>query len=61
MSRLQLRLLEFAIRYKGWHSYGTDTATVKTVKSLVKLGLLEINSYRQFRLIKNFNSGDGLF
>ena len=61
MGRHQLRLLKFAIRFKGWHGYGTDTATLRTIKSLVHLGLLEVNEYRQFRLRKNFEGSAGLF
>ena len=50
MGRHQLRLLKFAIRNKGWQSYGTDSTTVNAVRRLVGLGLLEVNDFRQFRL-----------
>lgn len=50
MGRHQLRLLQFAIRYPGWHSYGTDPITVRVVRSLESLGLIETNEFRQFRL-----------
>lgn len=52
MGRHQLRLLKFAIHYDGWHTYGTDETTVRAIKSLVRLGLLETNEFRQFRLVK---------
>lgn len=50
MGRHQLRLLKFAIKYKGWHGFGTDSSTVNAIKRLVGLGLLEVNEFRQFRL-----------
>ena len=50
MGRHQLRLLKFAIKYKGWQGFGTDSTTVNAVKRLVGLGLLEVNEFRQFRL-----------
>lgn len=52
MGRHQLRLLKFAIKYKGWQGFGTDVVTVSAVKSLVRMGLLEVNEFRQFRLYK---------
>jgi hypothetical protein len=50
MGKHQLRLLKFAIRYRGWHGFGTDRTTTSAVRSLVRLGLLEVNEFRQFRL-----------
>ena len=52
MGRHQLRLLKFAIKYSGWNSFGTDSSTMNAVRSLVRLGLLEVNEHRQFRLFK---------
>lgn len=53
MGRHQLRLLKFAIKHKGWQGFGTDSTTVNAVKSLVRMGLLEVNEFRQFRLFKS--------
>ena len=53
MGRHQLRLLKFAIKYKGWHGFGMDSSTTNAIRSLVKLGLLEVNEHRQFRLARN--------
>lgn len=50
MGRHQLRLLKFAIKYQGWHTYGTDKPAVKAIKSLVRLELLVENEFRQFKL-----------
>lgn len=50
MGKNQLRLLKFAITYKGWHPYGTDRSTVDAVNSLVGKGLLKVNESRQFSL-----------
>jgi hypothetical protein len=53
MGRHQLRLLKFAIKYHNeWHTFGTDSTTVNAVKSLCRLGLLEVNEFRQFRLYR---------
>ncbi len=51
MGRHQLRLLQFAIKFPGWNSYGTDVPTVRAVNKLVEAKLLEVNEHRQFRLI----------
>jgi hypothetical protein len=52
MGRNMLRLLRFALKYEGWHTYGTDQSTVRALESLEALGLIEVNEYRQFRVIK---------
>jgi hypothetical protein len=52
MGRHQLRLLKFAIKYSGWQGFGTDASTVNAVRSLVRMGLLEVNEFRQFRLLR---------
>jgi hypothetical protein len=54
MGKHQLRLLKFAIKYQGWHGYGTDQTTVRVVYGLVRLGILELSDIsRQFRLIQD--------
>jgi len=35
------RILRFAIRYSGWHTYGSDVS--KHVYRAARLGLLEVN------------------
>lgn len=45
------RLLRFAIRFPGWHSYAPDVR--RHVKRAVELGLLEDSGYKQFRLNEN--------
>ena len=50
MGKHQLRLLKFAIKYPGWHSYSIDRVTVKTIISLVEYGLLVVNERQQFKL-----------
>jgi hypothetical protein len=52
MGRHQLRLLKFAIKYRGWQGFGTDSSTTNAVRSLVRMGLLEVNEFRQFRLVR---------
>lgn len=51
MGKHQLRLLKFAIKYKGWHTFGTDSSTVNAVRSLAAAGLIEVNKHRQFKLM----------
>lgn len=50
MTKEQVRMLKFAIDYRGWHTYSKDQDTYRTIKSLVKRGLLETNEFWQFRL-----------
>lgn len=50
MGKNILRLLKFAVRYPGWHSFGKDRSTTDSVRVLAGHGLIEINQYRQFRL-----------
>lgn len=51
MGKHMLRLLKFAIKYPGWHSWAKgDTAAINAVRRLVNHGLLEINDCGQFRL-----------
>ena len=49
MGRHQLRLLKFALDYPGWQPHGTDRQTVRAVNSLARIGLIEVNPFRQFR------------
>jgi hypothetical protein len=43
------RLVRFAIRYRGWHTFGPDAR--KHVLRGAELGLLEVNMVtKQFRL-----------
>jgi hypothetical protein len=50
MTHNEARMLRFAIRYDGWHSYGRDVA--RTARRLAGHGLLEISATRQFRLAR---------
>lgn len=50
MGKHQLRLLRFAVTYRGWHPYGTDKTIVQTIHCLVRAGLFQVNARRQFRL-----------
>lgn len=54
MGKNMVRVLKFAIQYRGedrWHTYGKDRATVDALRRLEEMGLIERNEYRQFRLI----------
>jgi len=50
MGKNMKRLLLFAIRYPGWHTWGKDRSTVDAVRCLCEQGFIETNKYRQFRL-----------
>lgn len=45
----QCSLLEFAERYRGWHSYKHDRATISAIKGLVRRRGIELNQFGQFR------------
>lgn len=45
----QAKLLDFAFKYQGWHSYSSDKPTLRAIEGLVKRGCLEVNQYQQFR------------
>ena len=45
------RLLQFAVKYPGWHSYAKDRATTNAVRCLADMGVLELSTIsNQFRL-----------
>ena len=50
MGKNMKRLLLFAIRYKGWHTWGRDRSTCDAVRRLQEQGFIETNDCRQFRL-----------
>ena len=45
----QCALLAFAEKYRGWHSFADDKATIKVVEALKTKGYLEVIG-DQFRL-----------
>jgi hypothetical protein len=47
----QVKTLDFAFKYQGWHSFANDRATKRAVVALVKKGCLEVNQYDQFRFV----------
>lgn len=50
MGKHAIRLLKFLLTYDGWHSYGRDATTVRAVKRLLELDLIETNECRQMRI-----------
>ncbi len=58
MGKNMLRILKFAIDYKGrgWHTYRRDRPTVDAINRLLALRLIEVNKFHQFKL---FNSTNG--
>ena len=53
LGKLQRKALEFAQKTSGWQSFSTDSVTKRVIKSLVDRGLLEVNEFNQFRMIKS--------
>jgi hypothetical protein len=46
----QTRMLDFALRYPGWHSVTKDRRTMRALDSLVKMRVIEHNPVtQQFR------------
>ncbi len=50
MGKNMKRLLSFAIKYEGWHTWGKDRATCDAVRRLEAQGYIETDDYRHFRL-----------
>ena len=50
MGKNMRRLLLFAIRFQGWHTWGTDRSTCDAVRRLREQGFIETNDCRQFTL-----------
>lgn len=46
----QCRLLQFAERFRGWHTFSGDRTTVRAVSALARKGCLEISG-DQFRFV----------
>lgn len=55
MGRNMIRLLRFAINYRGndaWHPYGHDDGTVRALRRLADMGFIERDvANRKFRLV----------
>lgn len=50
----QCRLLDFAFRFPGWHSYKPDRSTLQALAGLERKGILEVSRETlQFRLTTN--------
>lgn len=50
VGRHQCRLLGFAEKYRGWHSFAQDKPTIKAVHALQRKGCLEVIG-DQFRFV----------
>lgn len=52
MLKEQIAMVEFAVKYPGWHSYTKDRLTMTCACALYNLGILEFShdTIRQFRL-----------
>ena len=47
----QRAMLDFISECSGWSSYANDSLTLKNIKCLVALGLIETNEFNQFRRV----------
>ncbi len=58
-----LDAFEFAIKNKGnWHTVASDNRTAKAVRILAGMGLVQVNSFGQYRATTTFGTpggGDG--
>lgn len=50
MGKNMLRVLRFAIKSDSWCSYAKDQPTVRAIRRLEELRLIETNEFRQFRI-----------
>lgn len=46
----QVNMLQFAEKYRGWHSYASDKTTLKALNGLLKRGSIVINDNHQFKI-----------
>ena len=51
LGKHQRKLLKFAEKQPNWQSYARDQLTTRVVKSLRIRGLIEVNDFRQFKLL----------
>lgn len=42
-----IRLLQFAEKYRGWHSYKDDRTTRRAIDSLKRIGCIEVSDATQ--------------
>jgi len=47
----QCHMLEFAEKYRGWHTYKNDRPTLAALAGLKRKGCLETNEHGQFRFV----------
>jgi hypothetical protein len=43
-------MLQFAEKYRGWHSYASDKTTLRALNGLIKRGSIVINNNQQFKI-----------
>lgn len=49
MSKNQARLIRFMLKYPGWTTCGPDSR--RTLRTLVRHGIAEVNEFWQMRLV----------
>lgn len=47
----QCHLLAFAEKYRGWHSFATDRATIRAIEGLKAKGCIQTNDHGQFQFV----------
>jgi hypothetical protein len=48
--KYQVNMLQFAEKYRGWHSYASDKTTLRALNGLIKRGSIVINNNQQFKI-----------
>ena len=57
MGKNMRNLYNFAKKYHGeWHSWHNDRATRNAIKSLLKLNVIKINKYNQFKFVSSIEN-----
>ncbi len=51
LGKHQKRLLIFARKYAGWHTYANNRSTREVVKRLENRKLITVNQHRQFSIV----------
>jgi hypothetical protein len=50
VGKYQVNMLQFAEKYRGWHSYASDKTTLRALNGLIKRGSIVINNNQQFKI-----------
>ncbi len=56
----QIKLIKFALKYSGLHTFAQDKRTVEVVCATHNLGIIKVNEFNQFQLKSTLLANDFL-